>query len=197
MVLALAACSDQPSASDTRADQIRQVGEDAGLPDDVIEVLELAARGVDGTFQITYPGDKGASVVISQAPPNRRIDVLAGERVVESRVFRDGVGYHCTPPSDDPVGSLDCARSESGLDAPGAFSEEALTTFAKDLGKLDDVELKVDSRTVADTDATCLVAGDETICLSDEGAQLLVDTGGDRLAATSYTTKVPDGTFDT
>ena len=36
-----------------------------------------------------------------------------------------------------------------------------------------------------------------TICLSDEGAQLLVDTGGDRLAATSYTTKVPDGTFDT
>ena len=196
-MLALAACSDEPSASDARADQIREVAEEADLPEDVVDVLELAARGVDGTFQVTYPGDDGASVVFSQAPPNRRIDVVAGERVVESRVFRDGVGYRCAPPADDPVGSLECTRSEGALDAPGAFTEEALRAFAEDLAASDDIELRVEARTIADTDATCLVAGDETICLSDEGAQLLVDAAGDRLAASAYTTDVPDGTFDT
>jgi hypothetical protein len=159
-------------------------------------VLELAARGVDGTYQVTYPGDEGASIVISQAPPDRRIDVLAGERIVESRVFRDGVGYRCAPPPDDPGGSLACQRSEAALDAPGAFTDQALKAFAQDLADADE-ELKVEARTIADTDATCLVAGDETICLSDEGAQLLVDANGDRLEATSYTTDLPDGTFDT
>jgi hypothetical protein len=136
--------------------------------------------------------------VVSQVPPDRRIDVVAGERVVDSRVFRDGVGYRCAPPADDPNGALDCTRTESGLQAPGTFTEEAIQTFADDLISAgDDLELSVESRTIADTDATCLVAGDETICLSDEGAQLLVDTGGERLEATAYSTKVPDGTFDT
>jgi hypothetical protein len=117
---------------------------------------------------------------------------------VESRVFRDGVGYRCAPPAGDSAGSLECKRSESGLDAPGTFTEESLQTFAEDLAKAgDDTPLTVEERTIADTDATCLVAGDETICLSDEGAQLLVDANGDRLEASSYTTDVPDGTFDT
>lgn len=198
LLVGSAACGGDPSAADARADQIREVAEDAHLPDDVVDVLELAARGVDGTYQVTYPGEEGASIVISQAPPDRRIDVLAGERIVESRVFRDGVGYRCTPPSDDPGGSLDCHRSEAALDAPGAFTDEALQAFAEGLADAGrDEALKVEPRTIADTHATCLVAGDETICLSDEGAQLLVDANGDRLEASSYTTDLPDGTFDT
>ena len=198
LLLALGACHDEPSASERRADQIREVAEEAELPGDVIDVLELAARGVDGTFQVTYAGAEGASIVISQAPPDRRLDVVVGERVVESRVFRDGVGYRCTPPPDDPIGSLDCERSESGLDPPGAFTQEAIEAFAEDLGQAaDDLELKVEARTIAEADASCLVAGDETICLSDEGAQLLVDVGSDHLTASSYTTEVPRGTFET
>jgi hypothetical protein len=198
LALSMSACHDDPSASDARAAQIRDVAEQANLPDEVVDVLELAARGVDGTYQVTYPGEQGASIVISQAPPDRRIDVLAGERIVESRVFRDGVGYRCAPPAGDSGGSLACKRSESGLDAPGTFTEESLQTFAENLAKAaDDTPLTVEERTIADTDATCLLAGDETICLSDEGAQLLVDANGDRLEASSYTTDVPDGTFDT
>jgi hypothetical protein len=34
------------------------------------------------------------------------------------------------------------------------------------------------------------------LCLSAEGAQLLVDHGGERLVADRYTTTVPDGTFE-
>jgi hypothetical protein len=198
VVLLCAGCRDEPSASDARADQVREVGEDADLPDDVVDVLELAARGAGATFQVTYPGDDGTAIVISQAPPDRRIDVVAGDRVVESRVVRGGIGYHCAPPPDDPAESLECTRSETGLDGPGAFTEEALQSFAEDLAaSRDELELRVEARTIAETDATCLIAGDETICLSDEGAQLLVDVGDERLSATAYTTDVPDGTFDT
>jgi hypothetical protein len=37
----------------------------------------------------------------------------------------------------------------------------------------------------------------ETICLSDEGGQLLIDAAGERLVAEAYTTDVPEGTFET
>ena len=210
VLLALVACSDEPTASGARGDQIREAVDDAGLPDDVADVLVLAARGVDETFQVTYPGEEGASLVVSQAPPDRRVDVVVGEQVVESRVFRDGVGYRCAPPAEDPSGALECTRSESALEAPGAFTDEALQSFTDDLiESRDEIDLSVETRSIADVEATCLVAapkpgptdvsgpGVETICLSDEGAQLLVDAAGERVVADAYTTDVPDGTFDT
>lgn len=199
----LTACGGREDASDARADQVREAAEDAGLPDDVVDVLALAARGAGGTFQVTYPGTEGTAVVISQEPPDRRVDVVAGERIVRSQVVRGGVGYRCEPPADDPRGELACRRAQSALDVPGTFSEEALETFAEELAaSQDDLELTVESRTIAETDATCLVAvpdtgRTETICVSDEGAQLLVDAAGERLEASAYATEVPEGTFDT
>lgn len=210
LLLVLAgACGGDETAADTRADQVRAAASEAGLRADVVDVLVLAARGVEGTFQVTYPGEDGTSLVVSQAPPDRRVDVIAGARVAQSRVFRSGVGYSCTPPDDDPTGALDCERSEGALEAPGAFSADALDTFAADLAaSIDEIDLTVETRTIADTQATCLVAvpkagptdgtgpGVETICLSAEGAQLLVDVAGERLVADAYATEVPEGTFE-
>lgn len=209
VLLMLVACGDDGSVTAAREDQIRAAADDAGLPDDVTEVLVLAARGADGTFQVTYPGEDGAALVVSQAPPNRRIDVVTGERVVESRVFRDGIGYECRPPEGDPTGALDCTRAQGALQTPGAFTDAALDAFTADLAdSLDDLDLAVESRTIAEVGATCLVAtpkagptdgtgtGAETICLSEEGAQLLVDAVGERLVADAYTTEVPEGTFE-
>lgn len=208
LLVGLQGCADD-DASDARADQIRAAGEEAGLADEVVDVLMLAARGVDGTFQVTYPGEGGTALVVSQAPPDRRVDVVTGERVVESRVFRAGVGYSCTPPADDASGALDCRRSEGALEAPGAFTDEALDAFVDDLSSaLGDLDLTVEARTIAEVEATCLVAvpkagptdgtgpGVETICVSAEGAQLLVDVGGERVVASAYTTDVPEGTFE-
>jgi hypothetical protein len=148
--------------------------------------------------------------VVSQHPPDRRIDVVAGDRIVESRVFRDEVAYECTVPEDDPEGPLDCRRSQGALEAPGTFTDESLDTFAADLAESrDDLDLTVEARTIAGVEATCMVAvpkagptdgtgpGVETICLSDEGGQLLIDAAGERLVAEAYTTDVPDGTFET
>jgi hypothetical protein len=211
LIAALGACGDNDDgATDQRAGQVRDAAEEADLPDAVVDVLVLAARGAGGTFQVTYPGEDGTSVVISQAPPDRRVDVIAGERILQSQVIRGGVGYRCTPPEDDPRGELVCRRSQGAIDAPGAFTEEALQAFTDELAaSRDDLELSVEERTIAGADATCLVAtpatgpgdeqgtGVETICVSEEGAQLLVDAAGERLEASAYTTDVPQGTFDT
>jgi hypothetical protein len=210
LVLAVAACGDDPSASDERSDQVREAAEGAGLPDDVVDVLVLAARGAEGTFQVTYPGEDGTAVVISQAPPDRRVDVVVGDQIVSSQVVRDGIGYRCTTPDDDPEAELTCTRSSGTLDAPGAFTADALDDFTDELaGSREALDLTVEHRTIAEVEATCLVAapkagptdgtgpGVETICLSDEGAQLLVDAAGERLVASAYGTEVPDGTFAT
>ncbi len=208
-VATLAACGDDGSVADQRADQVRAAATDAGLPPEVADVLELAARGSEGTFQVTYPGEDGAALVISQKPPDRRIDVVSGDRVTESRVFRSGVGYECTPTEDDPTGALACTRTQGALQTPGVFTDEALDTFAQELAdSQDELDLTVEERTIAEVEATCLVAapkagptdgtgpGVETICLSAEGGQLLVDAGGERLMADAYTTDVPEGTFE-
>ncbi len=62
-------------------------------------------------------------------------------------------------------------------------------------------------RPIAGVEASCLVtrilAGRErpelgdggTLCVSPEGALLLVDQGGEILEATDYGTEIPDGTF--
>jgi hypothetical protein len=204
-----AGCGDDVDAGEERAEQVRAAGEAAGLPDEVVDVLVLAAEGTDATFQVTYAGSGGAALIVSQDPPNRRVDVVSGERVVESRVVRDGTGYLCTPPPDEPDGPLACSREEGALEAPGAFTSEALDAFREELvSSLPDVDLSVEAREVADVAATCLVATPaagptdasgpsvEALCLSPEGAQLLVDAGGERVVAEAYSTDVPDGTFD-
>jgi hypothetical protein len=210
--LAVAACGgDDDHVTSERIDQVRVAAREAGLGNDVADLLALAAEGTTGTFQVTYQGTGGAQLVVSQAPPNRRVDVLTAGLIVESQVVRDGVAYRCSlPDGGRPGDELRCTRTDGAVQAPGAFSDEALTSFTDDLlGTVDDLDLRVEPRTIAEVAATCLVAGPEagtpldgtgpgvdTICLSPEGAQLLVDAGGERVVAESYSTEVPAGTFD-
>src|SRR5690606_11952482 len=86
---------DDPSAADERAEQVRAAAGAAGLPDDATEVLALAARGSLATYRVTYAGTQGAELIVTQAPPDQRVDVVAAGTVVESRVLRDGIAYRC------------------------------------------------------------------------------------------------------
>ena len=202
---------DDAQVSTERSDQVRAAALEAGLPDDVADVLALAALGPTATFQVTYAGSENANIVVYQEPPNRRVDVVKSGRTVESRLLRDGVSYLCQPDAQAGAAApLKCTRDASALSAPGAFSNKALDDFTDSLsaskGTLD---LTVDERRVADTMAQCLItapkAGTEldgtgptvdTLCVSPEGAQLLVDVDGDRVVANAYSTDVPEGTFD-
>ncbi len=194
-----------------RAAQVRAAADEAGLADDVGEVLALAARGTTATFRVTYAGTGGAAVVVSQRPPDRRIDIVVGEATVESRVVRDGISYVCRPEGQPaPDARLACQRGDAATDAPGVFTPQAIEAFTASLvAGAGELELTVEERTIADTVARCLVAapaggttldgsepGPETICLSPEGAQLLTDAGGERVVADSYSTDVPEGTFE-
>jgi hypothetical protein len=212
LVLSMGACgAGEDEVTDDRVEQVRAAAREAGLSDDVADVLALAARGTTATFQVTYTGADGSSIVVSQDPPNRRVDVLTAGLVVESQVVRDGVAYACTLPADgQPGDAVECDRTSGAVPAPGAFADDAVAAFTDELlDSAGDVDLAVTSRTIAEVEATCLVAapaagtpldgseaGVDTVCLSPEGAQLLVDAGGERVVADGYTTDVPDGTFD-
>ena len=203
---------DDTQVSTERSDQVRAAALEAGLADDVAEVLALAALGPVATFQVTYAGSDGASIVVYQDPPNRRVDVVKSGRTVESRLLRDGVSYLCQPdPQAGASAPLKCAaRRERALSAPGAFSNQALDDFTTSLSASKDaLDIAVDERRVADTEARCLITGPkagseldgtgptvDTLCVSPEGAQLLVDVDGDRVVANAYSTDVPEGTFD-
>lgn len=214
VTLALAACGGgRPSAGDERADQVRAAAREAGLPREVADVLALAARGPTATFQITYAGTDGATLVVSQEGTNRRVDVVSGTAIVESRVLRDGVGYRCEPATgpNGEQGTLTCRRAAGDLGVTGAVTDAAIATFTEELAaSRSTLDLSVKRRTIAEVDATCLVSAPkggtpldgtddptaDTLCVSAEGAQLLLDGDGERLVADAYTTTVPDGTFD-
>lgn len=212
LVAGLAACGDGgPSAADERADQVREAAAEAGLPDEVADVLALAARGSSATFQISYPGEDGSALVVSQDPPNRRLDALEAGLIVESQVLRDGVTYACAlPEGGRPGDPLTCRRTSAALPGTGVFTTGALETFASELAAgLDQVELAVETRTIAGAEARCLVAtprpetvpdgtdaDPDVICVGDDGAQLLVDVAGERIVADAYSPSVPSGTFE-
>jgi hypothetical protein len=208
---ALAGACGSDDVSDTRADQVRQAATEAGLSADVADVLATAAQGATATFQVTYDGSDGAQVTVSQEPPNRRIDVIATGLIVESQLTRGTVSYRCEVPADGRPGDpVKCERASGQAPQRGAFTSEALQTFTTDLaGQLDSFDITTEARTIADAEATCLISapkagtpldgtgpGVDTLCVSHEGAQLLVDVGGDRLVASAYSTTVPDGTFE-
>lgn len=208
---ALVGCGGDDDASAAREQQIREAGEEAGLDEEIIDVLVLAARGTTASFQVSYPGTGGASVVVSQDPPNRRVDVLSEGLVVESQVVRGEVAYRCDLRSGGrPGDDLECVRTQGALAIPGAFNSAALAQFVDELVQShDDYVLTVTDRRIAGVEARCLTAspraapdstapeaGGDSVCLSPDGAQLLVDVGGERVVADAYTERVPEGTFD-
>lgn len=209
--LVVGACGGARDVTAERVEQVRAAAERAGLTEEVAEVLALAARGATATYQVTYAGTDGAELVVSQAPPDRRIDVVTAGLIVESQVVRKGVAYRCALPEGGRAGDvLACTRTHGAVQLPGTFTEEALSAFTDELiASVDELALSVETRTIAEVEATCLVAaptagtaldgtgpGVDTICLSAEGAQLLVDAGGERVVASGYSTDVPEGTFD-
>lgn len=209
---ALVACGDDGDDGPQQADQLRAAAVEAGLSEEVADVFALAARASTSTFQVTYAGDDGARLVVSQAPPDRRVDVIQADVVVSSRVLHQGVAYRCEPDTADGAdpGDLTCQRAAGALEAVGTFTDDALRAFIDQVAaSKDGLTITVDIRTIADAEATCITTtpkagteldgtgpGTEVLCLSAEGAQLLVDHGGERLVADRYSTTVPDGTFE-
>jgi hypothetical protein len=210
MALSLNACGDGGGSGDDRPGQARDVGRDAGLPDEVQRFLALAATGLQSTFQVTYestsPGGAGR-VVVTQRPPDRRVDIEGATGAVDTTMVVDGATYQC---SRSTGGEWRCLEVR-GPAPPSvvSFDADALarTTDALTAAR-DDYDFVIEERDIADVSASCLIttlkAGRQasasqspagTLCLSPEGASLWVERPGERLAASRYTTAVDDGLF--
>lgn len=210
VVIALVGCgsSGGDELGQQRADQARSAAEKAGLPHDVADFLAQLGSSVTATYQVTYPASDGTgSVVISQEPPNRRVDVTDGRDLVESHITRDGTSYRCAPAGKQEA--LACERTGSGDDIGGVFTPEALASTSRQLSEAaGDYDLAIERRTVAKATATCLVATSKpgrpaavdglegTICLSEEGVVLAITRGGEQVEASGYVLEVPTGTFE-
>lgn len=208
LLVGVTACGGDDDVADTRADQARSAALDAGLDEDVADFLSLAARGQTATYQATYPGpDEATSIVVANQPPDRRIDVLDDERIVETQIVLDGEALTC-PRDVEADAIVECERTDAIVEPLGAFGEssmEALTDALAD--RIDDYTFSIETSAIAGVEARCLVtnvrAGREqaeladsgTLCVSPEGALLRVAQGDEVLEATEYTTDIPDNTF--
>jgi hypothetical protein len=204
-VSALAACGDD--AGSPRADQVRTAASNAGLASDVQDFLALLSVSGEGTYQITYPNERSnGTLVVTQQPPNRRVDIISGTDVLESRLVRGDRKYDCTA---DDKGVLTCDTAGTATPA-GAFDPDALNaTVDKIVAAASSYDLTIKRRTLVRVEATCLITtrradapDDPTaadlgeVCLSAEGGVLRVISGATSLEATGYTTHIPKGIFD-
>lgn len=209
LTAALGSCGEDPAdIGADRAEQARTAARAAGLDDDVADFLALASRGATATYQATYPGPTEASeLVVANDPPDRRVDIVADDLVVEVRLVLDGEAFRCERDDErDEIGA--CERTDVVVGTPGPFADDTLDDLTASLGaRTDDFTFRIETQPIAGVDASCLVTevreGRErpelgvagTICVSPEGALLKVDQAGQSLEAVDYATEIPDNTF--
>ena len=191
LALAVGACAgDQPPTAaelaDRRAGQAIAAAAEAGLPDDVQELLGTATRAPAASFSATYRA--GADrVIVHQRPPRRRVDVVVGG-VAREAVVSDAAGeVRCERPPGDPWTCTPVPEGDEG-GGPlgfGAFSPELV---ARTVEALEDAagafSLEVVERRIAGVEATCLHsvpvgagAAPAWLCVAPDGVPLLVDHG--------------------
>ncbi len=192
----------------SRDAQVASIASAAGLPADVAAFFARAGR-TDGAYQVTYvvttADKKRQQITLTQHPPDRRIDIYSPDGTIDSTFRLHGTSYQCTRTAD----KWQCGRLRDQADHAGLLDDNAaanaVATFRK---RAADFDFVIDGRTIAGAAATCLVttrkSGHDdptlgrsaTLCLSAEGAQLLVEVPRGRLEATAYRTDLPAGSLD-
>jgi hypothetical protein len=204
---ALLGCGDDDrTAGESRADQVRSAAAEAGLSDDVTDVLARAAAAVDETYRVAYELDD-RTVTVVQRPPDRRVDVVADDGTADTTISVDGTAYACTDPPGDDGWRCEVLGDPA---AEGVFGDDDVTELADSLASgAEDYDFTTETREVAGADATCVVTrlrpgadadaslGDEgALCVADTGAVLLAERPTGTLRASEYGTDVAGDAFD-
>ena len=194
----------------SKADQGRSIAEQAGLAKDVADFFALAASGSQATYRVSLDTTdaKGAKlqVTTTQRPPDVRVDTFNPDGTIDATLSVRGHRYECTMANKQwQCGDLG-PSSESSDEAFGASAVRlAVDRFRQ---RATDYDFRVEHRTIANVDATCLVTNRKpghdqdpslgasaTLCLSAQGAVLRAETGSGTLNASSYTTDVAGDAF--
>lgn len=158
------------------------------MPAEAADVVADAARGIDATFRVIYDID-GRRVVVTQRPPDRRIDVVGVDGSEDSTITVDGRSHACTRPPGDAWACEELGASP----AVGPIDAAVIDAFVAEL----DGDFAVEARDVAGVEARCVVTSPTpgALCVAPSGALLLVERPAGSIRATSYTTEVPDDAF--
>ena len=179
----------------TRENQARQVARKAGLSPAVQNFLALYATAANNRFTVTYgPSDAGTSIVLTQDPPRRRVDVVAPPVTRSVLVTQKGT-FECALQNQQWT----CQQAQQQEGAPGLLAPADIErTVAELKAAKTNYTFSVTNRKIAGTGTSCLVTkarpgvagGGSTLCLSSRGAVLLVQGNGNPLQAVKYSTSV-------
>jgi hypothetical protein len=207
VLLGVAACGGH---TQTKAEQGRSIAEQAGLAPDVAAFFALAASGANATYRVTIGtvDAKGQAVQVTttQRPPNTRLDVFNSDGTVDSTITLGPSRYQCTMAASRwDCGELGVSSSSGSQVFDPAAVQRSINVFRQ---RASDYDFRVDDRQLVGITARCLVTtrkpGHEqdpslgaaaTMCLSPEGAVVLVEVPAGAVAATTYTTTIPDDAF--
>lgn len=206
VTVVVAGCSDDTTLAQRRAEQVRSAADEAGLEADVVDFLALAVQGDTATYRVVYPGTtEGSELVVTNRPPQRRVDGVVDGAGTETRIITDGQAHTCLAQVD---GGWRCQRTDAFVEPIGLFGPDAVDDMVTALvERSDEFTYVIDAAEIAGSDATCLVttrregadparaAASASLCVSREGVMLRVERGADVLEATSYSTEVPDDSF--
>jgi hypothetical protein len=207
---ALAGCggSGKDDVVETRADQARQVAEDAGLPAPVQDLLGDAAIAATQTFSVTYKLAVEGTTMIVQDPPRRRVDLVLGSgpaAVTRANITNDNGTFSCSRTVD----AWTCRKSEEKSSGFGPLALGDIEKTTADLAAARKAySFRVERRIVAKAPARCLItelkpgqAPDPArgargvLCISREGVPLVIEGATSTITATRYRTSVDASAF--
>jgi len=207
VILGVAACG---GSSQTKADQGRSIAEQAGLAPDVATFFSLAASGANATYretiETTDTTGKPLQVTTTHRPPDTRVDTFSADGTVDSTIVVGGRSYQCTMAANHwDCGELGASQPTNTQVFNPSAVQNAIDGFRQ---RVNDFDFRVEDRPMAGIRARCLITtrkpgreqdsslgGTATLCLSPEGAVLLVEVPSGSITATAYSTTIPGDAF--
>lgn len=194
--------------AETRADQARQVAEDAGLPDAVQDVLADAATSATRTFSVTYKLAVEGTTTIVQDPPHRRVELVLGSgpaAVTRATITNKDGTFSCSRTVD----AWTCRASEEKASGFGPLALGDIEQTTADLVEARKAySFRVQRRIVAKAPARCLITelkpgqtpdpargARGVLCISREGVPLVIEGATSAITATSYRASADDAAF--
>jgi hypothetical protein len=207
VLLGVAACG---ASTQTKADQGRSIAEEAGLAPDVAAFFALATNGATATYRSTIETSdatgKPLQVTTTQRPPDTRFDVFQADGTIDSTISVSGRTYQCTMTANHwDCGEIGPSPSKNAHVFNPATVQSAIDGFRQ---RANDYDFRVEEREMVDITARCLITtrkpgreqdpslgASATLCLSPEGAVVLVDVPSGSIKATAYSTTIPADAF--
>jgi hypothetical protein len=206
VALLAAGCSSDGSS---RADQGRSIASEAGLAPDVADFFATATATDHGDYRLSYAStdsdNQPLQITITSRGADNRIDLFHADGTIDSTIRLGGTTYQCTKTSEWQCGAVETGSATAG----GVFDPDTVRHALDQLRlRAEDYDFSVESRTIAGAGAQCLVTTRKpghddpalgaaaTLCLSAEGAQLLVAVPSGTIEASDYTTTLPPDAFD-